>query len=123
MNNHYNKYLRERARSLRTASVSRAEKFLWKKILSRKQLGVGFKRQRPIGNYIVDFFSAEIKMIVEIDGSSHMNTSEYDSVRQSWLEAEGYKVIRFSEKEVLNDYEFVEKQLVHAVHCLREVKR
>ena len=120
MNNHYNKYLRERARGLRNASVSKAEKFLWKKKLSRKQLGVGFKRQRPIGNYIVDFFSAEVGMIVEIDGSSHLSTSEYDRIRQDWLEDQGYKVLRFSEKQVLNDFEFVEVQLVHAVSCLKE---
>ncbi|GAB5417682.1 MAG: DUF559 domain-containing protein [Crocinitomicaceae bacterium] len=119
MNHYYNKHLRTRARELRNTSVSKAEKFLWKKILSRKQLGVGFKRQRPIGNYIVDFFASEIRMVVEIDGNSHMNKSEYDRVRHDWLEKQGYTVLRFSEKEVLNDFEFVEVQLTQAVYCLR----
>jgi very-short-patch-repair endonuclease len=120
MNHHYNKYLRDRSRGLRNTSVSKAEKFLWKNILSRKQLGIGFKRQRPIGNYIVDFFAAEIFMIVEVDGSSHMSKGEYDRIRQDWLEEQGYKVLRFSEGEVLNDFEFVQLQLSHAVHCLKK---
>ncbi len=72
-----------------------------------------------MGNYIVDFFASEICMIVEIDGNSHMNTSEYDRIRQDWLEEQGYKVLRFTEKEVLNNFEFVEVQLQHAVYCLR----
>ncbi len=119
MNSHYNKALRDRARALRNASVSKAEKFLWKRLLSRKQLGVGFKRQRPIGNYIVDFFASEVRMIVEIDGNSHMSKGEYDSIRQEWLKRQGYTIIRFSEYDVLNDFDSVRVQLSHAVYCLK----
>ena len=119
MNNHYNKALRDRAHALRNASVSKAEKFLWKRLLSRKQLSVGFKRQRSIGNYIVDFFSSDIQMIIEIDGSSHMNIGEYDSIRHEWLKRQGYTIIRFSERDVLNDFDSVRMQLTHAVYCLR----
>lgn len=120
MNNHYNKALRDRARALRNASVSKAEKFLWKRLLSRKQLGVGFKRQRSIGNYIVDFFAAEIRMIIEIDGNSHINRGEYDSIRNEWLKRQGYTIIRFSERDVLSDFDSVRMQLSHTVYCLRE---
>lgn len=120
MNNHYNKALRDRSRALRNASISKAEKFLWKRLLSRKQLGVGFKRQRPIGNYIVDFFAAEVQMIIEIDGSSHLTRGEYDSIRHEWLKGQGYTIIRFSEKDVLNDFDSVVIQLSHAVSCLRK---
>jgi len=76
-NNHYNKNLKEYSRELRTISVSKAEKYIWKVLLSRKQLGVSFKRQRPILNFIVDFFSAEIGLIIEVDGSSHINKGSY----------------------------------------------
>lgn len=55
MNNYYNKNLKEYARDLRNESVSRAEKYLWKACLRRNQMGVKFKRQRPILNFIVDF--------------------------------------------------------------------
>ena len=119
MNNYYNRELRERSRALRNHARSRSEKFLWKALLSRGQLGTKFKRQRSIGNYIVDFFAAELLLIVEIDGSSHLNKSLYDRQRQDWLEHCGYVVVRFSEKDVLNDFERVKTQLFHIVYCLK----
>ena len=71
MNSHCNPKLRNYARTLRTRSVSKAKRRIWKLILSRKQTGFGFKRQRSIENYIVDFFCAELRLIIEIDGNSH----------------------------------------------------
>ena len=67
LNNHYNKNLKEFARELRTQSVSKAEKRIWKIILSREQTGVRFLRQRPIDRFIVDFFAPRLKLIIEID--------------------------------------------------------
>lgn len=100
MNHHYNTNIKEYARELRTTSVSKAEKYIWKALLSRKQMGVAFKRQRPISNFIVDFFSAEIGLIIEIDGSSHFNKGEYDAYRESKLKELGFTVIRFSEGSI-----------------------
>jgi len=96
MNNHYTKNLRKYAHELRTETISRAEKHLWKAALSRNQLGIKFKRQRPIYHFIVDFFSQEIGLIIEIDGNSHMNKGNYDSYRQRKMEKLGYTVVRFS---------------------------
>jgi very-short-patch-repair endonuclease len=110
MNNHYNPNLKIYARELRTASVSKAEKYIWKALLSRKQMGVGFKRQRPIDKFIVDFFSAEIKLIIEIDGNSHLKKGEYDFYREQKLQRLGYTIIRFSEGEVINN--------IDNVHCV-----
>ena len=78
MNNNYNKSLKIYAQELRTTSVSRAEKHIWKSLLSRGQMGVKFKRQRPIADFIVDFFSQEIGLIIEIDGNSHHSKGKYD---------------------------------------------
>jgi very-short-patch-repair endonuclease len=100
-NNYYNPKLKEFARELRTESVSRAEKYLWKNVLSRNQQGVKFKRQRPISRFIVDFFAQEIALIIEIDGNSHLNKGEYDRMRQDKLEELGYTIIRFSEGDVI----------------------
>jgi len=125
MNNNYHYYnssLKEFARELRSKSASVAEKSIWRHVLSRSQLGVKFKRQRPIENYIVDFFSAEIKLIVEIDGNSHATKSQDDQIRQDRLLFLGFSVIRFSESSVLGELESVKEQLIHAVHCLRELK-
>src|SRR5690606_41705549 len=101
-NNHYNKNLRTFASELRTKSQSKAEKRMWKALLSRGKAGVKFKRQRPISHYIVDFFSAEIGLIIEIDGSSHLTKGDYDRRREESLQELGYCIIRFSEGDVMN---------------------
>jgi very-short-patch-repair endonuclease len=118
-NNHYNKNLKEFARELRTETVSKAEKLLWKAILSRKQTGERFLRQRPIDNFIVDFFAPALGLIIEIDGSSHINKGEYDFYRQQKLESLGYEMIRFSEGEVLQNAGLVKERIDYVIFCLK----
>ena len=120
MNHHYNTNLKEYARELRTASVSKAEKYIWKALLSRKQMGVAFKRQRPISNFIVDFFSAEIQLVIEIDGSSHLNKGDYDAYREIKLKELGFTIIRFSEGEVIQNIEDVHQQIYRVGEVLKE---
>jgi very-short-patch-repair endonuclease len=70
--------------------------------LRRKQLdGFRFRRQQPMGRYIVDFFCPEARLIIEIDGGQHMDRKKADAVRTSWLEEKGYRVIRFWNNDVL----------------------
>ena len=118
-NSHYNPNLKKYAHELRTQTVSRAEKYIWKALLSKKQIGVKFKRQRPISNYIVDFFSQEIGLIIEIDGNSHHNKGEYDLIRQTKLESLGFVFLRFNEGEVLNNLDEVYSSVVYAVYVLK----
>ncbi len=120
MNNYYNHSLKKNARELRTQSISRAEKYLWKAGLKKKQLGVGFKRQRPIDRFIVDFFSAEIGLIIEVDGSSHTAKSSYDRYRQDRLESLGYTLIRFQEGEVIHRYPDVENEIRRVIEVLQD---
>lgn len=119
-NNQYNKNLREFARELRTKSVSKAEKYIWKVVLSRKQTGERFLRQRPIFNFIVDFFSPELGLIIEIDGSSHNNKAEYDFYRQQKLESFGYVFLRFNEGDVIQNIEVVKERIDYAIFCLKK---
>jgi len=116
--NHYNSRLRNTARKLRNESVSLAEKILWRNVLSRSQTGHSFKRQRPIDKYIVDFFSASVGLIIEIDGNSHVQKGREDKERQLRLEELGYMLLRFSEEEVLRDIESVKMRIAHALNCL-----
>jgi very-short-patch-repair endonuclease len=117
---YYNKNLKEFARELRSETVSKAEKRIWKACLSRKQFnGLRFLRQRPIDNFIVDFFCPEIKLIIEIDGNSHYHKPEYDFYRQERLKSLGFEVIRYTEGEVLQNLESVHTRLLHVVHCLQ----
>jgi very-short-patch-repair endonuclease len=120
MNNFYNKDLKEFARELRNETVSKAEKYLWKAGLSRGKMGVKFKRQRPIDNFIVDFFSAEVNLIIEIDGNSHVNKGNYDRSREDKLEELGYTLLRFNEGDVLNNFPEVDGAIRHAIYCLKE---
>ncbi|MFN5415775.1 MAG: endonuclease domain-containing protein [Flavobacteriia bacterium] len=120
MNNHYNKNLKSYSRSLRSESVSKAEKYIWKALLSRKQTGIAFKRQRPIANFIVDFFAAEIGLIIEIDGNSHVDKGEYDFYRETKLKSLGFELVRFKEGEVLNNLDKIHLEIMHVIDCLKE---
>ena len=86
-NNFYNKHLKTFAHKNRY-EMTKAEACLWKFVLSGKKLGYTFNRQRPILNYIVDFMCKELKLIIEVDGYSHLleDVIENDIVRQQKLE-------------------------------------
>ncbi len=66
-----------------------------------------FRRQQPIGEYIVDFVCLEKKLIVELDGGQHTTTKEYDDARTSWLQGRGYRVLRYWNHDVLKAPEIV----------------
>ena len=84
-----------------------AERFLWKYIRKRQLEGYRFRRQYPIGVYIVDFVCLDQKLIIELDGSQHQNNNEYDTTRSQYLELQGFKIIRFWNNQVLNEIEGV----------------
>lgn len=94
----YRKDLKDKSRTLRTKSTL-SEVLLWNK-LKRKQLNYQFLRQKPIGNYIVDFYCPEKKLVIEIDGVSHMNKYDYDIARVNYLNSMGLSVLVFSDLEV-----------------------
>ena len=91
--------MRDRARVLRNA-LTDAEKLLWNSIRRCQIKGVKFKRQYLIGSYIVDFICHSHKLIIEVDGNQHMEQTEYDANRTEFLEARGYKVLRFWNNEI-----------------------
>src|SRR6185436_11531089 len=80
-----------------------AEAKLWSRLRAHRMAGVQFRRQHAIGNYVADFCSPRRKLIIEVDGSQHLNQSEYDSERTRYLEAKGYRVIRFWNNDVMNN--------------------
>lgn len=89
-----------RARTLRREQTD-AERKLWWALRARRLEGFKFKRQVPIGRYIADFMCFECKLIVELDGSQHLAQVAYDEARTRWLEAQGYRVVRFWNVDVL----------------------
>jgi len=90
-----------------------AERILWKAL---RELQMNFRRQVPIGRFIVDFAHHQSKLLIEIDGYYHgvEGAAEKDAARTAWLNSEGFHVIRFSEKAVRDDVDAVVRQIVAA---------
>jgi len=112
----YNPRLKPSARRLRTAMTD-AEQRLWVR-LRRKQLGgVQFYRQKPIGNYVVDFYAPAAGLVIEVDGAHHLETpqSERDEIRTAFLEEQGLRVLRFTDLEVLQQLDAVVEAIFAAV--------
>jgi very-short-patch-repair endonuclease len=108
--------MQARARKLRRA-MTPAEKKLWQHI-RLGQLGVQFRRQHAVGPYIVDFFCAKAKLVIEIDGDVHADPeqAERDAERTEWLnEQKDYRVIRFWNNEVLRNMESVRMKISEAL--------
>lgn len=84
-----------------------AEQLLWTQLRAHRFHGLKFKRQKPIGQYIVDFVCLEKRLVIELDGEHHREQSEQDAVRTGWLSAQGFTVLRFWNQAVLQDIEAV----------------
>ena len=95
-----------RSRELRNAATE-AERKLWQQLSGRKLAGVRFNRQFPVGQFICDFVSREMRLVIEIDGGQHASAAEYDARRTRFIEAQGYRVIRFWNSEVLDNIDSV----------------
>src|SRR2546422_527785 len=80
-----------------------AEAVLWKELRGRKLNGMKFRAQHPVGQFILDFYCPECKLVIEVDGLLHEGRQEMDEARTLHLEAYGYKVIRFTNQEVVHD--------------------
>ena len=99
----------ERARQLRR-DMTLPERLLWREVRGRG-LGPRFRRQVPIGPYIVDFSCPEAKLVVEVDGDFHGDQMIEDRDRALWLDAQGYRVVRFVAVDVLVDLDAVVERL------------
>ena len=82
---------------------------------TRQLLGRRFRRQASIGPYIVDFVSFDEKLIIEVDGSQHMEQNDSDAVRTAWLESQGFRVIRFWNNQVLLEIGSVQESIISAL--------
>ncbi|MBI2368480.1 MAG: endonuclease domain-containing protein [Deltaproteobacteria bacterium] len=98
--------IRSRARALRKNSTE-VERLLWRHLRMWQLDGYKFRRQQPIGNYIVDFVCLEKRLIIELDGGQHAEQSHYDSERDAWLRDQRFTVLRFWNNDVLINVEGV----------------
>ncbi|GGY16557.1 hypothetical protein GCM10008098_04830 [Rhodanobacter panaciterrae] len=95
-------------------NMTDAEHLLWRHLRAHRLLDQKFRRQQPIGPYIVDFVHFGARLIVEADGGQH-NDSDGDSVRDAWLEKQGFSVLRFWNHEILQNTEAVLEAILNAV--------
>lgn len=106
----YKPYLKELAKQLRQNSTL-AEVLLWNELKNRQLVGLDFDRQKPLGNYIVDFYCKVLKLAIEIDGDSHDYKYEIDAARQKELEALGIRFLRFDDIEVKKNIQNVIREI------------
>jgi very-short-patch-repair endonuclease len=105
------------ARAMRSEPTP-AEARLWYRLRAKRLNGIKFTRQDVIGRYIVDFVARERRLVVEIDGDTHANSQGYDGDRTGWLAREGYRVIRFTNSDVMGNEDGVIAAIVEALaHC------
>lgn len=105
--------LKDTRQYLRTHSTS-AEAELWKHIKNKQLAGRKFRRQHSINNYIVDFYCSEEKLIIELDGDTHGDYIQIqrDEIRDHILEESGFKILRFENRFVFQDIEWVKKEII-----------
>ena len=106
---------RRRAKSLR-GNMTDAEKRLWSALRANRFQGLSFRRQTPIGPFIVDFVCHERRVIIELDGGQHAMRAEQDREREKWLELKGYRIIRFWNSDVLRNRNAVLEMIARELH-------
>jgi len=104
----YNPSLKDKARQLRN-NMTDSERALWSRLRGKQLIDMQFYRQKPIGDYIVDFYAPKAKLVVEVDGSQHKEREqlEKDKIRDEFLMGADLKVLRFNNNEVLKNTEEV----------------
>ena len=98
--------LTQRARAMRIEATE-PEIRLWLQLRAKRFAGVKFRRQKVIGNYIVDFASRDPMLVIEVDGDTHDGREAYDAARTQFLESQGYRVLRFTNYDVMTAMEGV----------------
>ncbi|AIE73605.1 MULTISPECIES: endonuclease domain-containing protein [unclassified Synechocystis] len=111
------KEIEQAARTLRKGATQ-AEKILWHSLRNRQILGFKFRRQHPIGNFIVDFYCPQLKLVIEVDGSIHHSRQEYDQYRSGKLKEFGHYVLRFTNDQVIDDLPKVLEKITQTTQTL-----
>ncbi|RAI42608.1 endonuclease domain-containing protein, partial [Rhodoplanes roseus] len=117
------RFRRETARRLRKNATD-AELILWRHLRRLEAKGSHFRRQVPIGAYVVDFACMAARLVIEVDGSQHGEDEgcRRDEVRTRWLQAEGYRVMRFWNNDVIGNVEGVLDVIYAALHGGRDAE-
>ena len=116
----YDVNLKNKARELRKNATD-SENALWSRLRNKQLLGIQFYRQKPIGEYIVDLYAPKAKLVIEIDGSQHLQRDhvQKDGRRDEYLTSLGLIVLRFNSREVLKDSDAVMEVIYRTIEAQR----
>ena len=112
----YKQHLKKKARHLRK-NMTDSERILWSRLRGKQLFGIHVYRQKPIGEYIVDFFIPKAKLVIEVDGSQHLvsENAEKDRGRDAYMKGVGLQILRFNNAEVLKETDAVVEVIARAV--------
>ncbi len=118
----YNKQLKQNSRQFRK-NMTDAEQLLWSRIRRKQLHGVQFYRQKPIGQYIVDFYAPKGNLVVEVDGSQHYEpeNQQKDKIRDAYLQEQGLTVLRFTNRQVLLQIDDVVEAIASGLSAIDEI--
>lgn len=119
----YNQTSEKQKRQALRKNMPSAEKIVWAKLRNKQIEGCKFRRQYSIDKFVVDFYSPELRLAIEIDGDSHdwEGAQEYDRDRQAFLESKGTRFLRFRNQEVYQDIDAVMDKIRKVIYMFREV--
>ena len=117
----YNKTSEKLKRQQLRKEMTKAEKLLWEKLKSQQLENCKFRRQYSVDKFVLDFYSPEIKLAIEVDGDSHFQDGavEYDAERQIFIESVGIKFLRFTNDDVYHNLEGVIEVIAGKIQSLR----
>jgi very-short-patch-repair endonuclease len=117
----YKANLKQPSRLLRK-NLTDSERVLWSRLRGKQLSGVQFYRQKPLGDYIVDFYAPQAKLVIEVDGSQHLESpqAEQDRRRDEYLESIGLRVLRFNSREVMVEIDAVVEAIQRGIRELTE---
>jgi very-short-patch-repair endonuclease len=102
---------RNRAKQLRR-DMTPPEIKLWSRLRAGRLQGIKFVKQAPIAPYIADFAARDLGLVIELDGDSHAGREDYDAARTAFMESQGFRVIRFSNSDVMTNIEGVARAIL-----------
>ncbi|MBN1396012.1 MAG: endonuclease domain-containing protein [Pirellulales bacterium] len=104
------KHMIRRARDLRQTGTP-PEQLLWLALRNGQIGGLKFRRQHPVGRYVVDFYCRDAKLVVEVDGMSHIDKMRQDAARTAFIESEGLRILRVTNEDVMRDLDAVTRKI------------
>lgn len=124
MNKHFNRQTEKDRRRLLRRNQTHCEKIMWLNLRNRRLLGIKFRRQYSVDQYIIDFYAPELKLAIEVDGEvhNHPDQKEYDLKRQKYIESFGIRFVRITNEELLGNSERAFNKIKEVIMNIKQIR-